>query len=405
MEGRTGRGADETRNSKLPFSIGNLRIRVAGSSFSPGLSHMRFSHGARHFFGTFLPVLLILLPFHAALRAQQRPAEVTLTQSISVPYRYSGRLTVSFGNNNYFGTATFIRRFTGLTAGHLLYDPSAGLGTDLYYEADLYGTADDTRNTVSYFAVLSGYQSAANADPNSDPAFDYDMGYLLFARAEFKEEWAPFGAAPDVLTTESNFLVFGYAAETFTGDKMAFVNIAAPYYELRAPGLFENTSYYTQEGMSGGPLYASVDGVMEVVAETVAGTSPPDDALSDVRAITPAEATMFTEAEYVRGLISYGKITGPTSVVAGGKGKYMTDVVFKDGLSSGGPIPRYDELLLKAIGAHKKLVTITKLKTGKFKVDFSSSLPSGAQVTLALLRGSVAKSEQQPLKTLTVTVQ
>ena len=48
--------------------------------------------------------------------------------------------------------------------------------------------------------------------------------------------------------------------------------------------------------------------------------------------------------------------------------------------------PRYAEAVLEVVGAHKKLVTITKVTTGKFKVRFSSALPSGSSVKLELLR-------------------
>ena len=51
------------------------------------------------------------------------------------------------------------------------------------------------------------------------------------------------------------------------------------------------------------------------------------------------------------------------------------------------------------------MVTITKVVTGKFKVKFSSALPSGSSVKLELLRNTTAKGSQTPLQTMTVTVQ
>lgn len=353
----------------------------------------------------FLPLLLSLFPLAAGLRAQQHPAEITVAQSTELPYRLTGRLNVTFGDTGYFGTSTYIRRYTGVTAGHMLYDPDSGFGTDLYYEPALYILAK-TEIPVGYFAVLGGYQAAAGVDPDSDGAFAYDMGYVLFSRPAPNAEWADFGDNTNALTAQSKFLVFGYAAENFKGDEQAFVNIAAPFYQLRAPALYENNSYYTEEGMSGGPLYPLNSGTMQVSAVTVAGTSPPDDALSDVRAITGTEVTLFTEAEYVHGLITSGLIKGPATVVAGGAGKYKTGVIFKDGVQEGRDLtPRYDELTLVPVGAHKNLVSVTKLKTSKFKLKFSSNLPSGAQITLDLLRTTIAKAVQTPLQTFVVTVQ
>ena len=366
---------------------------------------MRFSRVVRRGIRFFLPALLALLPLAAELRAQQHPAEITLAQSTALPYRLTGRLNVTFGDTSYFGTSTYIRRYTGVTAGHLLYDPKSGLGTNLFYEPALYILAR-TEIPVSYFAVLDGYQAAAGVDPDSNGAFAYDMGYVLFSRPAPNAEWADFGDNTGTLTTDSKFLVFGYAAENFKGDEQAFVNIAAPFYQLRAPALYENSSYYTEEGMSGGPLYPLNVSVMQVSAVTVAGTSVPDAPLSDVRAITGTEVTLFTEAEYVHGLIKSGLIKGPATVAAGGVGKYKTGVVFADGVQEGRDLtPRYDELTLVPVGAHKRLVSVTKLKTSKFKLKFSSGLASGTTITLDLLRTTAAKSAQTPLQTFVVTVQ
>ena len=367
---------------------------------------MPFSPDARRGLRILMPVLLALFAPGLALQAQQHPAEVTPDEAPALPYRLSGRMNVEHGMQRYFGTATFIRRYTGVTAGHLLYDPKTGLSTNLYYEPALYLQANSSI-TVSFFAVLSGYQSAAQVDPDSNAAFDQDMGYVLFSRNAPGNEFAAFGADTDLLTTADSFLALGYAAESFPGDELAFVNVAVPYYELQAPGLYENTSYYTEEGMSGGPLYVTRDGAMEVAAVNVAGTSEPDPAYSDVRAITSAETRLFTEAEYAGGLITAGTIKGPTSVASGGSGKYKVGVVFKDGLAQGtAALPgRYDELVLTPTGAHRKDVSVTRLVAGKFKVKFYGTLVHGDTITLKLLRTTAAKSDQTALQTMTVTVQ
>ena len=53
---------------------------------------------------------------------------------------------------------------------------------------------------VSFFAVLGGYQAAANVDPDSNGAFAFDMGYVLFSRPALNAEWADFADTPDTLT-------------------------------------------------------------------------------------------------------------------------------------------------------------------------------------------------------------
>ncbi len=354
-----------------------------------------------------LPVLLSLFPGGMALRAQLRPQEITGAQAPELPYRLSGQLNVTFGHTGYFGTSSYIRRYTGVTAGHLLYDPEGGLAVSPYYLPAFY-VAATTSVPVSFFAVLGGYQAAANVDPDSNGAFAFDMGYVLFSRPARNAEWADFADTPDTLTARVPFLILGYAAESFPGDKLAFVSTMNPFYQLVSPALYENIAYYTEEGMSGGPAYdtASSSSNPVILAVTVAGTSPPDTALSDVRAITPTEQALFIEAEYTHGLIPTGVIRGPDTVAPGGQGKYKTGVVFADGVQEGRDLtPRYDEIVLQVAGAHKKMVTITKVTTGKFKVRFSSALPSGSSVKLELLRNTTAKGNQTPLTTMTVAVQ
>ena len=86
----------------------------------------------------------------------------------SLPYRLTGQLNVTFGNTAYFGTATYIRRYTGVTAGHLLYDPQGGLATSPYLALGMFAGQSTHDLGVGSFAVLSGYQAAANIDPDAN---------------------------------------------------------------------------------------------------------------------------------------------------------------------------------------------------------------------------------------------
>ena len=106
----------------------------------------------------------------------------------------------------------------------------------------------------TYFATLSGYQAAADPDRTSDAAFDQDMGYVLIPEENraFAEGWAYWAAAPDNLVSGAPFLVAGYAAESFTGENLATVQTAAPYFLHLAPAFYETRDYYSEEGMSGG---------------------------------------------------------------------------------------------------------------------------------------------------------
>ncbi len=337
-------------------------------------------------------------------RAQLHPAEITATQSAQLPYRESGKLTVKFAPSFFFGTATSIRRYTGITAGHLLYDPKAGLATDLLFQPDFFQGKDSASEGVASFAVLSGYQTAAGVDPNSDAAFAKDMGYIIMKSPAPNNEWAAWTDDPTLLSRGANFLVLGYAAHSFPGDQLASVNTNIPY-AADVGAEYQNTSFYTEEGMSGGPVYVTLNGSTAIEAVNVAGTSYTDAAESAARAISPDERPLFINAEYQAGCIKGGVIKGPSAVSRGASAVFKVGVVFKDGATEGVDFPRsYDELTLTSTGSSKASLTIEKIKTGKFRVTFKRKIHTGSQVLFKLFRNTAPNQSQTALATLTVTV-
>ena len=345
----------------------------------------------------------VLLAFQAppAVLAQVRPTEITAAQAVEVPYRLSGRLLVYQGSHGYLGTATYIRRYTGLTAAHLLYSGKNGFSTAVRYEPALYGQALMDPTPVGFFSVLSGYQAVAAGEDATDAAFERDMGYLVLTKPAYKNEWASWSADPAQLEQTSSAQVLGYAAEKFRGDKLAQVLVDAHYGVILSPGLFESTRYYAEEGMSGGPVYTiGNDGRLAVSAVTVGGTSPPSPAYSDVRAITPEERKLFLEAEYAQGIIKKGFIEGQHNLSAGGSTVINTGVIFADGTRETADFSsHYDEVKLVAKGSLKKKVQISKQAPGSYRVTLPADFPVGEKVSLALLRTTVPKKNQTPLAT------
>ncbi len=340
--------------------------------------------------------------------AALRPAEISAAQTAQAPYRDSGRIQVQQGRFEYIGTASYIRRYTGLTAGHILYSPKTGLSTGIYYQAALYQQSTSYASAI-YFAVLAGYQQAADqSGDDSVAAFGQDMGYLIFNKPAPHDEWAAWSTQPSILMSRGPFLLFGYAAESFEGDVLASVQHASPYFQDTRPALYQNDAYYTEGGMSGGPVYVSrSDGTMTMVAINVAGTDYSQHAESGARAITPAEGPLLLAAEYDHGIISGGVIKGPATVTAGGSAKFKTGLTFPDGAQVKNTVAaQYDgDLQLVAIGSHRKTITITKTKPGKYTVTFPAGIRPGTQVALGLFRTALPQKGQTPLKTLTVTVQ
>lgn len=345
-----------------------------------------------------------LSTFSAAARGQTEPTEITAAQNVQTPYVHTGRLTVTHGTVDYFGTATLIRRYTGLTCGHLLYNGATGFSTDLQFDPHFYLRTNADASSVAMFGVLSGYQPASDADGDSNAAFARDLGYILFVKPAPLNDWADWAANPDALLQSGSRLILGYAAETFTGDVMASVSTSAACSMLQ-DGLYESTDYYTQSGMSGGPLYLFNGVSWQVIAETVAGTSPPDVALSDVRAITDEARRLLIAPEYKNGLVRSGSITGAATVTVGSTGVYKCGVIFTDGQREGVQLKRrYAELKLKAAGPNKAAVTLTKVKVGKYRINFGG-LSKGQTVLLRLLHDDLPNGSQTPLAEMSVTVQ
>ena len=338
------------------------------------------------------------------LRAQSHPRVITAEESQGGLYVTSGRMLVNFGKREFIGTATMIRRYTALTAGHILFDPDMGFASQLRYEpAYYYGSAAVQRSAT--FAVLSGYQSASQSDPNGDRAFAQDMGYLLLSTPAYGDRWADWTASPGTLTTtDADLIAFGYAADKLDGEAIAFVQPSLPYFQLSVPTLYENKSFYTEGGMSGGPVYGTVDGKPRVLGVNVAGTDYTDPALSDARVISSSEVSLFTDAEYAQGLVAGGFIKAPPSVAAGGTVKLKTGAIFADGKREKTDLPvRYDELTLVVVGNQSKKVTLTRIKPGKYVATFSSKLKAGATLTFALQRSTLPPT-QTPVQTVTVQV-
>ena len=235
------------------------------------------------------------------------------------------------------------------------------------------------------------------------------LGYLIFSQARRLTTNGPPGATITALLLGSGpFLLFGYAAQSFDGDQLASVQHQNPYNQLLAPALYENRAYYTEGGMSGGPVYVVPPfGQTTMVAINVAGTNYSEPADSLARAITPTETPLLLGAEYAQGIITGGIIKGPATLAAATGANFKTGLTFIDGPQVGNAIAaQYDgDVQLVAKGPFKKNVVITKHEPGKYFVALLPGIPSGTRIPLELLRTALPSKGQTPLQTLTVTVQ
>ena len=66
----------------------------------------------------------------AAAQASPKPVAGLLAKN---PYKFVGRLTFFFDEDEYIGSATVIKPYSLLTAGHTLYSEGSGWSSDVLF--------------------------------------------------------------------------------------------------------------------------------------------------------------------------------------------------------------------------------------------------------------------------------
>ena len=335
----------------------------------------------------------------------QVPYALGLTLAQKQPYNFTGRV-FDLGDAIGIGSGTLIRRHTVLTAGHVVYDPTAGFTTSTTFTRDLYETYSLQKQQTIQVGVLSGYQSAVDTVGNtSSTAFQLDQGYLLLGSAPVDENFAAFSSNPALLTNNAvnPTFVLGYPGQTFDGRTLAYIVPGSSYVPAgtsTTTGSYENDNYEAEEGMSGGPIYVVIgdsSSARYVAGDTVGGLTDTTGEFNAafIRVIDTTSQKFLTDAEYTSGLIKKVKVTGPATVQRGTTVTYTATPIFliphADG--SRATTDRYPELRLKSstpaiLGQPN--VTVTKTSNTTFAVTFPAGLPSNTTTTLQIYYDAAA---------------
>lgn len=376
---------------------------------------------------TVFAAALLLAPAAGRVSAQTGTSPIVAVahdigagRSQKKPYSFAGRILDLDALIQ--GSGALIRRHTVLTAAHVVYDPATGFGTSVTFERALYV---DRRANVNLrlstqrataVATLSGYQEAAPTGVTTATQ-SRDLGYLVITAAPVDEDFATYARQPSPLFRDNSLtdpavgrFVVGYPAETFSGSIMAYIVPTLPYVEA-APGNYNNFNYLSEGGMSGGPVFAVINGVQTIVGETTYGTTGSFDdgtlAISGIRAIDKEADRFLTAAEYNNGLIAGTTITpantalypvdllkNQITVNRGDVVTFNTRVVFttpaRGGTGGVASTTRYPELTLTSNletnttpGANPTpLVAIKKTANNQFQVTFNAANRTGTSVDL-----------------------
>ena len=206
------------------------------------------------------------------------PIGIYATQNTG-PYYFVGRVSVSFGPDDYLGSATVTRPNGVLTAAHLLWDNDYGWAYNIYFERAYYqGTSLGKLYAARKF-ILSGYASNVfNNGSDSDEAFNRDLGVIKLVAPPAAGAFNPSKVAVQYLKGFVPTMALGYGADLHDGEQllrsMPALGSQNAYYPLVPHG-----SYYfvdgafLEHGMSGGPLFALLGGVWTQVGVNVSGSS------------------------------------------------------------------------------------------------------------------------------------
>ncbi len=202
--------------------------------------------------------------------AQAAPKSVAHLR-LSDPYQYVGLLSFVSDGGEYIGSATVIKPYSLLTAGHNLYSQFSGWSTDVVFERGYnLGTRESSSSASSLF-VLGGYAGYVDGGKSeTNLGFSRDMGGVVCFSQPAGGLHAAWANNPKLLTGRSYNMLLGYGADIHSGEKLLRSSPTKAFFRVKG-NFFENRSCGIEGGMSGGPVFAKFNGSWFVCAVNVSG--------------------------------------------------------------------------------------------------------------------------------------
>lgn len=199
------------------------------------------------------------------------------------PFSMIGKLSFRSGSFAYGGSATLVEPKVALTAGHNLWDAREGWSTNVRFDRAKFG-AEKASSTPARAIYLysSRYMTTASKSSSSTSAFAWDVGWITFSRRPARGATATASAAFDALRRGDEMRAMGYGQDFHNGAVPLTVT-PTEGFRRRQGAYFENYTYGTEAGMSGGPLFVKIRGKWVVAAVVVSGYY--DYSASGVRAV------------------------------------------------------------------------------------------------------------------------
>ncbi len=204
--------------------------------------------------------------------AQASPKSVAQLR-LGDPYKYVGLLTFDSDGGEYIGSATVIKPYSLLTAGHNLYSEFSGWSTNVVFERGYNFGARESRSTASSLFVLGGYAGLVDSGKSeTNLGFSRDMGGVVCFSQPADGFHAAWANSTKLLTGKSYNMLLGYGADIHSGEQLLRSSPSKSFYRIKG-SFFENRSCGIESGMSGGPVFAKFNGSWFVCAVNVSGPS------------------------------------------------------------------------------------------------------------------------------------
>lgn len=210
------------------------------------------------------------------------------------PYRFAGLLTFTADGLEYIGSATVIKPYSVLTAGHNLYSEGSGWCTDVIFQRSYNFGSYAAQSSASKLLILGGYAGYVDrGESGYNAAFSRDMGAVVCFSRPADGLYAAWKKDTTLLTGSNYKMSLGYGGEVHSGEELLRSSPTRRFFKV-ATSLYENGSYGIEGGMSGGPVFAKSRGKWYVCAVNVSG--PAENVINrgaGVRAIDTDAATMI----------------------------------------------------------------------------------------------------------------
>lgn len=200
------------------------------------------------------------------LRAQTSPAYLAQSKLNTSPYYFVGYVSFLEGGKAYQGSGTVVRPRSVLTCAHVLWTPGIGWSTNVKFYRARYGSSYKKLAAPNRIYIHGNYQSNANSrGDTSYYSFAYDIGWMTFASNLAGGGYSGYATNYGALTGTNYCVAIGYGGGTYP----KYSEPSKGYREWGTTAYFTNSSYDHQGGMSGGPIFATINSSRYVDAVVV----------------------------------------------------------------------------------------------------------------------------------------